>query len=157
LWKYQQVRGEVRMMQVSLATKAVSWLVIVLMLNLCACELCLAQETTQGDVPGSAEGPDTTKERPDTAGTWPDSTDIAADTTMVDTQILEPNREIFPYGATEDSLMLGAGHRSREVYREWWLWTVAVVVVTTTIILYSGGEEDAAKQDLPGFPEPPER
>jgi hypothetical protein len=140
------------MMQVGLATKALCWLVIVLMLNLCTCELCLAQETEPGDIPDSVQGPDTAKEGPDTAGTWPDSTDIA-----VDTHLLEPNREIFPYGATEDSLMLAAGSQSREVYREWWLWTVAVVVVATTIILYSGGEEDEGRQDLPGFPEPPER
>lgn len=144
-------------MQVRSATKALSWLVIGLMLNLCACESCLAQETAAGDVPDAAQGPEAPREEPDTADTWPDSTDIAADTTMIEAQLLEPNSEIFPYGATGDSLMLGAGRQSREVYREWWLWTVAVVVVATTIILYSGGGEDAAKQDLPGFPEPPER
>ena len=145
------------MMYVRSATKALCWLVIVLMLNLCTCELCIAQQSEPGDLPDSAQGPDTTKEQPDTAGIRADSTDIAADTTMVDTQSFEPNREIFPYSANDDSLKLGAERQSREVYREWWLWTVAVVIAATTIILYSGGEEDAGKQDLPGFPEPPEK
>lgn len=131
------------MMRESRVVRIVSWLAIVLMLNLSAYGLCLAQETPREEVPDLEPHPDTA--------------DTVADSTMSESRLIEPNRDIFPYSASDDSLMLEAGPESRAVYREWWLWTVAVVVVATTIILYSGGEGHEEEQDLPDFPEPPER
>jgi hypothetical protein len=132
------------MMRESQVVKAVSWLVIGLMLNLSICVSCLAQETPREEVPDSEQEADT-------------ATDTVADSVLAEDRLLEPNQDIFPYTVSEDSLIVGAGPESRAVYREWWLWTVAVVVVATTIILYSGGDEHDEDQDLPGFPEPPER
>jgi hypothetical protein len=143
-------------MRGSRVVKVISWLAIGLTLNLCTCQLCPAQETTPTEIPNSDERPDTTMAAPETNGTGSDTTDVVTDTTMVEQGILELNPEIFPYSASGDSLGPAAGPESRAIYREWWLWTVAVAVLATTIILYSGGDEAEADEDLPGFPEPPE-
>ncbi len=134
-------------MRGSKIAKLLSCGAIVLIVHIATWEISLTQETDPGEK----------NDLPETA----DTTAVEPDTTMLDSQPpeaepLELNEDIFPYGELSDSLMLAGGRESRAIYREWWLWTVAVVVVSTTIILYAGGEEEA-EEELPGFPEPPDR
>jgi hypothetical protein len=123
-------------MQRSLITKVLAWLCIALAVNL-GPEAGFAQQTAPPEEPGP----------------------VPADTLGVDPKANTPeiNDRIFPYGAEGDSLSQTEVLATRSLYREWWLWTVAVVVVATTIVLYAGGKDEEGAEDLPGFPDPPER
>jgi hypothetical protein len=136
-------------MQRSLITKVLAWLCIGLAVNLCTPEVRLAQDATPPEQPGS--------EPADTVGIGRNAGPGPTDTTRVKTDMPELNDQIFPYGAASDSLSETGVLAARSVYRKWWLWTVAVVVVATTIVLYSGGKDEGGAENLPDFPDPPER
>lgn len=136
-------------MQRSLLMRGFAWVCIGLAVNLCTPGTGLAQETAP-EAEQSSDEPDTTGIRPE-AGSGP------ADTTSTDFETWQPSEQIFPYEVTADTLSETEILATRSIYREWWLWTVAVVVVATTVILYSGGKDEQGEQDLPDFPGPPDR
>jgi hypothetical protein len=56
-----------------------------------------------------------------------------------------------------DSLETGDSRSFRSVTRKWWIWALLTTAVAITAVLVGGGEEKKAEEDLPGFPEPPDR
>jgi hypothetical protein len=136
-------------MQRSFLIRGFAWVCIGLVVNLCTPGTGPAQETAPEAGPRSDE--------PDTTGMELEGAPDPADTTRTEFETWKPNEQIFPYEVTADTLSQTEILATRSVYREWWLWTVAVVVVATTVILYSGGKDEQGEQDLPDFPDPPER
>jgi hypothetical protein len=132
----------------SLFARAVCWLCVVLMLSLCLGEMCLAQ---------TKEGFD----HPDSVSTEPEQPGIYKTNSPVQSVIRDPDADPVPEprltGADDDSLTAGDESGPQPVYKRWWVWAIAAVAVGVLVALAGGGSSSTADEDLPEFPDPPER
>jgi hypothetical protein len=60
------------------------------------------------------------------------------------------------FDAPGDSLPQSGDEGGVPVYRKWWFWAAAIGVLILIAIVASGDEEKG-REDLPDFPDPPER
>ena len=88
-----------------------------------------------------------------------DSTDVQAlvDSTAAESRASEMTHVELPFSAESDPLMQANLSKGQPIYRKWWFWAVCTAAATTAAILLTAGEEKQAEEDLPGFPDPPER
>ena len=136
------------MMFDSFPGRAVCWLCVLLMLSLCFGEMCLAQ---------TREGFDD----PDSVSTEPEPPAIYKTTSPVKSVIEEPGEDPGPeprlVDAEDDSLTAEGESGPRPVYKKWWVWAVAAVAVGVLVALAGGGSSSTQDENLPEFPDPPER
>jgi hypothetical protein len=57
----------------------------------------------------------------------------------------------------DDTLTGEAEGAEKPVYRKWWVWAATAVAVSLIIALARGDNGSKADEDLPGFPDPPDR
>ena len=109
--------------------KALCWLCIGLALSTCAYDTCLAQSPEEGVTPDSLE---------------------------VDAEGLRVGEEILLIDTPADSV----GTDSRDIqpfHKKWWVWALVTTAIAVTAVLVGGGEEKKTEEDLPDFPDPPDR
>jgi hypothetical protein len=132
----------------SFFARAVCWLCVVLILSLCLGEMCLAQ---------TKEGFD----HPDSVSTEPEQPGIYSTASPVRSVIRDPDEDAGPEprlaDAEDDSLTAEGESGPRPVYKKWWVWAMAAVAAGLLVALAGGGGSSAADEDLPEFPDPPER
>ena len=132
----------------SFLARVVCWLCVVLMLSLCFGEMCLAQ---------TREGFDD----PDSVSTEPEPPGIYKANSPVQSVIRDPEEDPGPeprlVDAADDSLTAEGESGPKPVYKKWWVWAVAAVAVGVLVALAGGGTSSTQDEDLPGFPDPPER
>ena len=68
---------------------------------------------------------------------------------------LAPQRGLVD--AEDDSLTAEGESGPRPVYKKWWVWAVAAVAVGVLVALAGGGSSSTQDENLPDFPDPPER
>lgn len=137
------------MMKNPILTRLVCWLCVMAMVGLCLVEAGAAQTLEDSD---DIQLPDSTAVEPETPGIYdtispvqpvgPDST-------------LAPSEAASPFYAPDDTLSAGE-NGGQPVYKRWWVWALAVVAVGVLVGL-AGGGSSTKDEDLPDFPDPPER
>ena len=134
------------MMFDSFLSRVICWLCVVLILSLCFGEMCLAQ---------TKEGFDD----PDSVSTEPEPTGIYRTNSPVQSVIRDPDADPEPrlVDAEDDSLTAAGETGPKPVYKRWWVWAIAAVAVGVLVALAGGGSSSTADEDLPEFPDPPER
>jgi hypothetical protein len=128
----------------SFFSRLVCWLCVALMLSLCLGEMCFAQ-TKQGF------------DDPDSVATEPERPGIYKTIVPVQSIIPDPSLEPSPVDAPDDSLTAERESGPKPVYKKWWVWAVAAVAVGVLVALAGGSSSSTADEDLPEFPDPPER
>jgi len=128
------------MMCDSFLTRVVCWLCVIAMLSLCLGEMCFAQ-TQKG-----FDDPDSVVTEPEAPGIYD---------TISPVQSISP--DYSPVYAPDDSLSAESENGPKPVYKRWWVWAVAAVAVGVLIALAGGSSSTKADDDLPDFPDPPER
>ena len=130
-----------------------SWTCIVLMLSTLTHAVCLARN--QPPAPGRIAPHDGDNgermlfAQPEDPQVMPDSTwNGWAPADTIDTFLL--------FDASGDSLPQGMPHEDVPVYRKWWFWAASIATLILIAVLASGDGEKG-REDLPGFPDPPER
>jgi hypothetical protein len=136
------------MMFGSFFTRVICWLSVVLMFSLCFGEMCLAQTKKGFD-------------DPDSVSTEPEPPGIYKTNSPVKTIIRDPNAGPGPeprfVDAQDDSLTAEGESGPSPVYKKWWVWALTAVAVGALVALAGGGSSSTQDQDLPEFPDPPER
>jgi len=136
------------MMCDSFLSRVVCWLCVMLILSLCLGEMCLAQ---------TREGFDD----PDSVSTEPEPPGIYKTNSPVQSIILDPDEDPEPeprlVDAPDDSLTAEGEGGPKPVYKKWWVWAIAAVAVGVIVALAGGGSSSTADENLPEFPDPPER
>ena len=112
------------------AFKGLCWLCIGLALSTCTYELCYAQDL-EGETP-------------------PDSLNV-------EIQDLRGTEDLLLFDTPADSLGTDGGQNFRSIARKWWIWALVTTAIAITAVLVGGGEEKKVEEDLPGFPDPPNR
>jgi hypothetical protein len=84
--------------------------------------------------------------------------DSLATTAVEDTATaLIPTELAFSDSALADTLYAGEKRQEQPFYKKWWFIAIVVGAVTATVIAIASGDQDEAKEDLPGFPDPPDK
>jgi hypothetical protein len=116
---------------------AMCWLCVGLALSTCTYEVCLAQPADQKTPPDSLGG----TVEPSLEEIM--HTLVNEDAVLVDTPI--------------DSLGSDGDKSVQPVYRKWWVWALVTTGIAVLAVLAGGGEAKKTEEDLPGFPDPPNR
>ena len=134
------------MLKQSKIFKALAWICIMLTANVCTYEIGLAQDENPGEPPVPGLTLPVDPAQPDTLGVTQGGNQAVSDT-------IEPNRDLLTFP------MRGVlpAHTDQPVYRKWWFWAITTVLITTSVILVTSGSERESREELPDFPEPPER
>ena len=119
-----------------LSMRVLCWMCVVLAVSTCTGELCFAQ------------GADSTR----TA----DSTQVELPPPEIYEDVI-PVRSITPGAAADDSLAAGTEETKAPIYRKWWVWALVTIVIGVAVALVAGGTDEKADEDLPDFPDPPDR
>ncbi|MFH1314217.1 MAG: hypothetical protein ABIJ00_13460 [Candidatus Eisenbacteria bacterium] len=114
------------------------------MLSLCLGEMCFAQ---------TVEGFD----EPDSVATEPETPGIYDTISPVQSISPDPSLDPSPVDAPDDSVSAEGGSGSSPVYKRWWVWAIAAVAIGVLVALAGGSSSTKADEDLPEFPDPPER
>jgi hypothetical protein len=118
------------------------------MLSLCLGEMCLAQ-TKQG-----FDDPDSVSTEPEPPGIYTTTSPIQS---IIKDTDADPGPEPRLVDAADDSLTADGESAPKPVYKKWWVWAVAAVAVGVLVALAGGGSSSTTDEDLPEFPDPPER
>lgn len=109
--------------------KALCWLCVGLALSTCTYETCLAQTTGEEATPDSIRG---------------------------EIKALQTGEDLLLFDTPADSL--GTGDRNiQPLHKKWWVWALVTTAIAITAVLVGGGEAKETEEDLPGFPDPPNR
>jgi hypothetical protein len=81
---------------------------------------------------------------------------VSADSSSTGPEELEINEQIFPYSVLGDSLESDDGP-GEPIYKQWWVWAALMTGIAVTAVLVGGGEEEKQDEELPDFPDPPDR
>ena len=83
--------------------------------------------------------------------------DSLATTAIEDTVARVPTELTFGDSALVDTLYAKKKKEQQPIYKKWWFIAIVVGVVTATVIAIASGGDDEAKDDLPEFPDPPNK
>ena len=109
--------------------KVLCWLCVGLALSTCTYDACLAQSTDEQPTP--------------------DSLDVKIEN-------LRTGDDPLLFDTPADSL--GTGDRNiQPLHKKWWVWALVTTAIAITAVLVGGGEAKETEEDLPGFPDPPNR
>jgi hypothetical protein len=109
--------------------RAFCWFCVVLALSTCAYEACLAQVPEDEAVPDSLD-------------IEVQNLNTGEDPLLLDTPADTPGEE---------------GRNIQPLYRKWWVWALVTTAIAVTAVLVGGGDAKETEEDLPGFPDPPNR
>jgi len=109
--------------------KALCWLCVGLALSTCAYDACLAQSPEEDAIP--------------------DSLDVEAED-------LQAGQEELLVDTPADTLG-SDGRDIQPLHRKWWVWALVTTAIAVTAVLVGGGEEKETEENLPDFPDPPDR
>lgn len=109
--------------------KVLCWLCVGLALSTCTYEACLAQSPEE-------------EATPDSLG--------------VEIESLQAGEGLLLFDTPADSLGTG-GRNIQPLYRKWWVWALVTTALAVTAVLVGGGDPKQTEEDLPGFPDPPNR
>jgi hypothetical protein len=123
--------------------KAVCWLCVGLTLSTCSYDLCLAQDTHEG------APPDSLNDESAPASDRPASERVE--------EHIWVNKDAALFAPFSDSLATKSGSSINPLFKKWWFWAFVTTAIALTAVLLGGGEEKKAEEDLPGFPDPPDR
>ena len=70
---------------------------------------------------------------------------------------LVPTELTFSDSGLADTLYARPQTKKQPFYKKWWFIAIVVGAVTATVIAIASGDEGEAKEDLPEFPDPPDR
>ncbi len=82
---------------------------------------------------------------------------LATTATMDTAAALVPTELTFSDSALADTLYAREKKQGQPFYKKWWFIAVVAGAVTATAIAIASGDEGKAKEDLPGFPDPPDK
>jgi hypothetical protein len=117
--------------------KAKCWLCVGLALSTCTYEVCLAQPADQKTPPDSLNG--------------------AVEPSVEEIMHTLVNEDAALVDAPVDTLGSDVDTRVQPVYRKWWAWALVTTGIAVIAVLAGGGEAKKTEEDLPGFPDPPNR
>jgi hypothetical protein len=109
--------------------KALCWLCIGLALSTCTYDACLAQSPEE-------------EATPDSLGVEAEDLRVGEDLLLVDT----PADSLETHNPSIQPL-----------HKKWWVWALVTTAIAVTAVLVGGGEAKDTEEDLPGFPDPPNR
>ncbi len=109
--------------------KALCWLCVGLALSTCTYDACLAQGTGE---------------------------EVTPDSLGVETGHLQTVEDGLLFDTPADSLGTGDGN-IQPLYEKWWVWALVTTAIAVTAVLVGGGKKTVPGEDLPGFPDPPNR
>jgi hypothetical protein len=132
---------------------AMSWTCVVLMLSTLTHEICLA--ANQPPTPGQT-ATDDADNRERVLFAQPDDPQVTPDSTWNDWAPADTIDTFLLFDASDDSLSQGLPGEDVPVYRKWWFWAASIATLILIAVLASGDEEKG-REDLPDFPDPPER
>jgi hypothetical protein len=109
--------------------KVLCWLCIGLALSTCAYDACLAQSPEEGVTPDSLDG---------------------------GAEDLRVGEEVLLVDTPADTVS-STGQNIQPFHKKWWVWAIVTTAIAVTAVLVGGGEEKKTEEDLPDFPDPPDR
>jgi hypothetical protein len=110
--------------------KALCWFCVGLTLSVCTYDLCLAQDLDELAPPDSLN---------------------------IETDSLQVGDDLLLFDTPTDSLVTEGGRNIQPFYRKWWVWALVTTAIAVTAVLLENGQEKETEEDLPGFPDPPNR
>jgi hypothetical protein len=78
---------------------------------------------------------------------------------LTDSEVQDAIRVADPllFDTPTDSLGAGGDADVKPVHKRWWVWALVTTGIAVLAVLAGGGEEDKTPEDLPDFPDPPNR
>ena len=129
------------------------WTGVIILLN-AAVTTCFSYEPKVSDEPEPADTM-TVEAQMDTVP-FPIFKEDSLATSIEDSAAVVPTELTFSDSAMADTLYVKKAEE-KPFYKRWWFIAVVVGVVTATVIAIASGDDGGDKDDLPEFPDPPDR